>query len=214
MNNIIFPKQFEYLTNAVFFSDPLLNELKKFAEENNVPVLNEYSAKFLEIIIESLKPSRVLEIGTAIAYSSIIIASKLDGDSKLFTIEKSENNINIAQNNIISAGLTDRIELLKGEAKVIMPSIAEKFDLIFLDADKEDYIELFDLSIPLLKKGGVLFVDNLLWHGFAALKKTPKKYKRSAELIRVFNKKFRTAPYLNSIILPIGDGIGFAVKRS
>ena len=93
-----------------------------------------------------------------------------------------------------------------------MPTLTKKYDLIFLDADKEDYEKLFHLSLIVLKKGGTLFVDNLLWHGYAAAKSVPESYKKSTKIIREFNKMFINANTLQSTILSIGDGIGLGVK--
>lgn len=88
----------------------------------------------------------------------------------------------------------------------------KKYDLIFLDADKEDYKRLFEYSIILLKKGGIIFIDNLLWHGYAASKEVPKEFKNSTKLIREFNKLFTSQANLKTSILPIGDGIGLGIK--
>ena len=93
-----------------------------------------------------------------------------------------------------------------------MPRLKKKYDLIFLDADKEDYKKLFDYSMILLKRGGTLIVDNLLWHGYAASSRVPSNYKKSTSYIRNFNKLFMNQPNLNSVILPVGDGIGLGVK--
>ena len=93
-----------------------------------------------------------------------------------------------------------------------MPRFDKKFDLIFLDADKEDYKRLFDYSIILLKKGGLIFVDNLLWHGYAASKSVPIKYKTSTKIIREFNILFTSTENLQTTILPVGDGVGIGIK--
>lgn len=94
-----------------------------------------------------------------------------------------------------------------------MPNLESKYNFIFLDADKEDYERLFYYSLMLLKKGGVLFVDNLLWHGYAAAKTIPANYKVSTEQIRKFNKLFTSQYTLKTVILPVGDGIGIGVKK-
>jgi len=105
------------------------------------------------------------------------------------------------------------IKILEGDALNVMPRLKKKYDLIFLDADKEDYKRLFDYSMILLKRNGVILVDNLLWHGYAASNRIPSKYRQSTSYIREFNKLFMNQPNLNSIILPVGDGIGLGVKN-
>jgi len=212
MDKILYPNQIEYLNSMRRESDPLIEEMESFANANKIPILDWKAAEFLEIVVKIIKPKRVLEIGTAIAYSSIRIARNLKKKSIIDTIEKSLDNISLATENINKAGMTSSINLIHGDALVVMPSLEKKYDLIFLDADKQDYEKLFYYSIMLLKKGGVLFVDNLLWHGFAASSKVPPQYKNSTTIIRKFNELFINHSALKSSILPIGDGIGLGIK--
>jgi len=186
--------------------------MENFAKENKVPILSKDASEFLEQIILIYQPKKVLEIGTAIAYSSIRIAKLLKPSSVLMTIEKSKDNIKLASAFIKQAKLKRRIKILEGDAADILPTINDKFDFIFLDADKEDYLTLFKLSLKKLKKGGIIFVDNVLWQGFTAAKKVPKKYKNSTKHIRDFNNHFMNSKSLKSVLLPIGDGIGLGIK--
>ncbi len=213
MNRILYPAQSRYLENLNKESDPLLEEMETFANQNNIPILSKDSAKFLELLINMVKPKRVLELGTAIAYSSIRIARNLKKKSVVHTIEKSADNIPIAKENIAKSGFQDKIIIYEGNAVEIMPTLAKKYDFIFLDADKADYKRLFDYSIILLKKGGVIFIDNLLWHGYTAASKVPSDMKLSTKIIREFNKGFVTQPKLKTTVLPVGDGIGIGVKE-
>ena len=212
MSNILYENQVEYLTSLRNQLDPLLKEMEKFAAEKKIPILDWMSAEFLEQLVLVSKPKSVLEIGTAIGYSSIRIARKLRKKASLDTIEKSKNNIKLAKVYIKRAELTSSINILEGDALEIMPGLKKKYDLIFLDADKENYEKLFHYSLILLKKGGFLFVDNLLWHGYAAAKSVPEAYKKSTKIIREFNKMFMNSTAIQSTILSIGDGIGLGVK--
>lgn len=204
--------QLRYLDSFRKMDNELILEMETFAKENQIPILDRHSAAFLELQIKMSKPKKVLEIGTAIAYSSIRIARNLSNKAVLHTIEKSENNIKLAEENIGKSGLAEKIVLFKGDALEIMPGLTGKYDFIFLDADKEDYKRLFDYSLMLLKKKGILFVDNLLWHGYAAATRVPKKFKNSTKMIREFNSIFMSQQNLKATILTIGDGIGLAVK--
>ena len=204
--------QLRYLDSFRKVENELILEMESFAMENRIPILDSHAAAFLELQIKITKPKRVLEIGTAIGYSSIRIARSLATKAVLHTIEKSEDNIKLAEENFSKSGLGEKIVLYKGDALDIMPNLSGKYDFIFLDADKEDYKRLFDYSLMLLKKKGILFVDNLLWHGYAAAKRVPKKFKNSTKMIRDFNKVFMSQQNLQSTILTIGDGIGLAVK--
>jgi len=212
MSDILFPTQKEYLENFRTKDNPLISEMEEYARDNGVPILNWDSAEFLETLIKITSPKRVLEIGMAIAYSSIRIAKNLKKKAVIHTIEKSEDNINIAKGYIEKSGLQDKIVIMEGNALTVMLQLDKKYDFIFLDADKEDYKRLFDYSLILLKKGGVIFVDNLLWHGYAANKRVPAKYKISTNHIREFNNMFTSQKSLKTTILPIGDGIGLGIK--
>lgn len=212
MSNILYDNQVEYLTSLRRDPEPLLKEMEIYAAEKKIPILDWMSAEFLEQLVLVSKPKCVLEIGTAIGYSSIRIARKLRKKASLDTIEKSKNNIKLAKVYIKRAKLTSSINILEGDALEIMPGLDKKYDLIFLDADKEDYEKLFHYSLMLLKKGGIIFIDNLLWHGYVAAKSVPESHKKSTKLIREFNKLFMNSNTLQSTILSIGDGIGLGVK--
>jgi predicted O-methyltransferase YrrM len=212
MSKILYTAQEQYLNQFLMKGDSLLTEMEEYALQNNVPILSKPAAELLEQYVKILNPKRTLEIGTAIGYSTIRIARNLKKKSKVFTIEKSEDNIKLAAEYFNKSSCHEKITLLAGDALQIMPRFDKKFDLIFLDADKEDYKRLFDYSIILLKKGGLIFVDNLLWHGYAASKSVPIKYKTSTKIIREFNILFTSTENLQTTILPVGDGVGIGIK--
>ena len=212
MSKIFYPAQEKYISSFRKEQDDLTNEMQAFAKENNVPILSWQAAEFIEQLILMTNPKRVLEIGTAIAYTTIRIARNIKKKSIVHTIELSEDNIETAKEYIDQSGVGDRIKLIEGDALSVMPRLKKKYDLIFLDADKEDYKRLFDYSMVLLKRGGIIVIDNLLWQGYAAASKVPVKYKESTKHIREFNKIFIEQPNLSTSILPIGDGIGLGVK--
>lgn len=213
MSKIFYPSQEKYISSFRKNQDELLRDITEYAKVKKVPILHWQSAEFMEQLVLMMNPGRVLEIGTAIAYTSIRIARNLKKNSRIHTIELSEENIAMAKEFIDRAELEQKIKLLEGDALNIMPRLKKKYDLIFLDSDKEDYKRLFDYSMVLLKKGGVIVVDNLLWHGYAAASKVPAEYKVSAQHIREFNELFIEQPNLRATILPIGDGIGLGIKK-
>jgi len=212
MSKIILSTQSEYISSFRKKTDSLVEEMEAYAQEHNVPILSWESAEFLEQLILIKDPRRVLELGTAIAYSTIRIARNLKGKSVIHTIEKSADNILLAKEFISKSGLINKIKVLEGDAINVMPQLKKKYDLIFLDVDKEDYKRLFDYSLVLLRKGGIMVVDNLLWHGYAASTRVPSQYKESTRHIREFNLLFMNQPNLKTSILPIGDGLGVGVK--
>lgn len=213
MNAIYYPAQTKYIDSFRKTGDELLLGLEAFAKENKVPILSWQSAELMEQLILLKEPRRVLEIGTAIGYTTIRIARNLGKKSEIHTIEMSADNIKIAKENFEKSGLTKKIKLIEGNALNIMPQLQKKYDFIFLDADKEDYKRLFDYSMILLKKNGVMVVDNLLWHGYAASSKVPANYKTSTKLIREFNDIFSDQENLITTILPVGDGLGIGIKK-
>lgn len=213
MDKIIYAAQLQYLSQFKNQNDKLITEMEKFAKEHNVPILSWQAAAFLEVLIKIANPKRVLEIGTAIAYSSIRIARNLKKKGVVHTIEKSKDNIVLAKGYIKKSGVEEKIKIMEGNAFEIMPELEKKYDFIFLDADKNEYSRLFQLSVPLLKKGGVIFVDNLLWGGNTAADKVPPKLQASTEFIRKFNKEFIADPRIKAVIIPVGDGLGIGVKN-
>jgi caffeoyl-CoA O-methyltransferase len=211
-NNITYQNQLDYLKSLRTEPDELIIKMEKLALQKDIPILDWKAAELLEQTVLMKRPKRVLEIGTAIAYSSIRIARKLKKKAYLDTIEKSKNNIKLA-NEFIREAKLNNINILEGDALNIMPALEKKYDMIFLDADKQDYERLFFFSLMLLKKNGILFVDNLLWRGYAALNKAPKEYERSSVFIKEFNKLFMHQETLDATILPVGDGVGIGIKK-
>lgn len=211
--NIINPSQEIYLKNFRSEKDKLILELEDYALQNKIPILNWMAADFLEQLIKIKRPKLILEIGMAIGYSSIRIARSLRKKGFLYTIEKSPKNIEEAKRNFEKSKLKEKINIIEGDALEIMPKLDMKFDFIFLDADKEDYEKLFHYSSMLLKKRGIIFIDNLLWHGNVAAKTVSREMKKSTETIRNFNKIFYNSEVFDSKIYPIGDGIGIGIKK-
>lgn len=212
MSDILFPDQINYLNSLVEESDPLLVEMADFARLKNIPILELISARFLEKMVKIKNPHNFLEIGMAIGYSTIRVAKTTENRTNIETIEKSDDNIRLAKGYFAKGGYSERINILMGEAKEILKNLKLQYDFIFLDADKEDYLELFDLAVKLLVKDGIIIIDNLLWKGYVASSEVPGKYKKSTEYIRKFNAHFLNSKELNSSIIPIGDGIGLGIK--
>lgn len=213
MNTIYFPAQAKYIESFRKKSDDLISELENYASEHKVPILSWQAAELMEQLILMKNPKRVLELGTAIGYTTIRIARVLGKKSEIHTIEMSVDNITVAKDNFEKSGLAKKIKLYEGNALTILPQLQKKYDFIFLDADKVDYKRLFDYSMILLKRSGVIVIDNLLWHGYAATSRIPTKYKNSTNLIRDFNRIFTSQENLLTTILPVGDGIGIGIKK-
>ena len=204
--------QAEYLDNLLPPSDDLLAEMEAYAAEHRVPIADREVARFLEITARSINARRALECGMAIGYSVIHLARGMTGDGLVITIDPSEEMIKAAEGYLSRAGLRDRARIEKGFALAVIPGIDETFDLVFIDAVKEEYRGYLDLALPKLRAGGVVICDNLLWGGQVAGEIRSPDQQTSTEALREFNKYFVSHPQLRAEVLPVGDGLGYGVK--
>lgn len=209
---IIHREQAEYLDNLLPQSDQLLREMEEYAAKHRVPIADREVATFLEITTRAIKARRVLEIGMAIGYSVIHIARALAEGGLLVTIEPNDEMIRASESNLERAGLRDRVRIERGTALQIIPTLKETFDLLFIDALKEEYSDYLKLALPKLRTGGVVVVDNLLWGGQVAGEIRSPDQEESTNALREFNKYFVNHPKLRAEVLSVGDGLGYAVK--
>ncbi len=208
LDAIIQPDQAEYLDQLLTQKDPLLAEMEAYAAEHRVPIADREVARFIEITARVTGARRALEIGMAIGYSVVHLARGMGEQGRIVTIDPSDEMISAATGYLQRAGLLDRVEIKRGKALEVMPHLDETFDLLFIDALKEEYSQYLDLGLPLLRKGGVVIVDNLLWGGRVATGDTES----STVALREFNPYFINHPQLLAEVLPVGDGLGYAVR--
>jgi predicted O-methyltransferase YrrM len=206
---IIHRDQAEYLDQLLSQSDPLLAEMEAYAAEHRVPIADREVARFLEITAGATGARKALEIGMAIGYSVVHLARGMGEGGVVVTIEPNDEMINASTDYLKRAGLLDRVEIEKGKALEVMPTLTETFDLLFIDAVKEEYSQYLDLGLQRLRTGGVVIVDNLLWGGKVA----SDDAESSTVALREFNCYFINHPQLLAEVLPVGDGLGYAVKR-
>ena len=200
--------QAEYLDQLLPHTDQLLTEMEAYAAEHRVPIADREVAAFVEITARTSGAKKSLEIGMAIGYSVIHLARGMGAGSLVVTIEPSEEMINAASGYIERANVKDRVRIERGKALDVMPRLDETFDLLFIDAVKEEYKQYLALGLQRLRSGGVVIVDNLLWGGKVAGDDT----EASTVALREFNVYFTNHPQLRSVVLPVGDGLGYAVK--
>ena len=214
-NAIVPPYITEYLRKTAEHDDAFLHELEEYAKANSVPIIEPESAKLLKVLCAMHKPKNILEIGCAIGYSSILMAKSLPDDSKITTIEYDEKMVEIARNNIKRAGFSDKIKVVEGDATNYLPYLDgdESFDLIFIDGPKAHYIYMLDDSVRLLKKGGVLVSDNVLYKGMTADDEHVIRRKITiVSRLRTYIDTLMKHPQLESVLLPLGDGVTISVK--
>ena len=161
--------------------------------------------KMLEMFSRMVQPKRILEIGTFTGYSAICLAKGLPEGGKLHTIEINDELENMAQKYFIKAGLGNKIIQHIGDAKIIIPSLKETFDLVFIDGNKRDYSTYFDLVFEKVNSGGMMIADNILWSGKVAEAIEPSDEQTLG--ILNFNKKIKDDPRVSQVILPVRDGL-------
>lgn len=214
-NAIVPPYITEYLREKTTHNNELLHELEQYAAQNSVPIVEPETARFLSVMTQIKKPKKILEVGCAIGYSAILMASSLDSDGEIITLEYNADMVKTARANIEKAGYTKNITVKEADAKEYLSCIKEdeSFDMIFLDGPKAHYIYMLDECVRLLKKGGILISDNVLYKGM-----TPDDnhvIRRKITIVKRLRKyidALMAHDKLNTSILPLGDGVTVSVK--
>ena len=192
----------------------LLNDLYR---ETYLKVLNprmisgHYQGRILSLISKIISPKKILEIGTYTGYSAICLCEGMEKDGMLHTIDNNKELVEIQNKYFKKANLTNKIVQHSGDAKNIIPSIDEEFDIVFIDADKESYPEYYDLIINKVRSGGIIIADNILWSG-KILEKVEKDDQATKSIIE-FNNKIIEDDRVKNIILPIRDGLNIVRKN-
>jgi predicted O-methyltransferase YrrM len=212
LDAILKTEQAEYLDKLLPASDELLAEMESYAAEHRVPIADREVARFLEITARGINAKLALECGMAIGYSVIHLLRGMDEDGRVITIDPSDEMISRASDYLTRAGLRARTQIEKGYALEVIPRLNETFDLLFIDAVKEEYRGYLDLGLRKLRTGGVVICDNLLWGGQVAGELRSDDQKASTEALRAFNEYFVNHPQLRAEVLAVGDGLGYGVK--
>ena len=211
---IIRPEQAEYLDRLTPSNTGLVAEMEAYAAEHRVPIADREVARFIEITTRATGARRVLEIGMAIGYTALHVARSLPEGGEVVTVEPSEEMIAKSEEYLGRAGLRGRVTIERGFALDVIPRLTGTFDMIFLDALKQEYAGYLELSLPLLRAGGLVIADNLLWGGQVAGEIRSQDQTASTQALREFNQVFVRHPQLLAVVLPVGDGLGYAVRLS
>ena len=211
---IVYPYITEFLRDGIKKSEGILKKLEEEAVRDEVPIIQPEAARLLSVLCEMKKPHHILEIGCAIGYSAILMAQKLDKDGSLLTLELDENMAKRARANIEEAGMTDRITVRCCDAVETVPTLTGEYDIIFLDGPKAHYIHMLNDCIRLLKPGGLLISDNILYKGMTADPEHVIRRKITiVKRLRHFIKAQMQRDELETVVLPLGDGMTVAVKK-
>lgn len=194
--------------------DALLLALEKKAAERYIPIIKPQVGQFLQVLIKIKKPGRILEVGTAIGYSTIWMARAAGPAVEIVSIEINEERAAEARENFRSGRVEEQINLKIGDAREIISFLRRKFDLVLLDGAKGQYLDYLEPVLEILSPGGVIVADNVLYHG-EVLDQQRVKHKRRTMVnhLREYLRVVANHPLLESSIIPIGDGIALSVRR-
>ncbi len=196
----------DYLRSLYKTKSDLLSELREYAEENHVPIIEEECEEFYNFLINTTKPKKILELGTAIGYSAISFSMN-ESVERLVTVEINEDMVKIAKKNIKESGLEDKTEIVHSDAYEYLVESSDTFDFIFIDAAKGQYEKYFDEAIKLLNRDGIIVCDNVLFRGMIANQELIKRRKITiVKRLRKFLKDIKDDDRFYSSIVPIGDG--------
>ena len=187
----------------------IIADIKKEALANKVPILQDKSLELIRLILRIKEPKKILEIGTAVGYSAINFVDELNGNVFVKTIEKNENMYNVANQNISKVGFVDNIDVILADATEYLPSLKEDnvYDVIFIDAAKGQYLKFLENAIRLIKNGGVIIADNVLFKGRVLSDYNEHKHRTAVNRLRDYINIINNDTRLKSTILDIGDGI-------
>ena len=192
---------------------PVMLEMEELAERESIPIVHWETGRFLAVCVRALDPGQVLEVGTAIGYSTLHMAEAV-GSGRIVTIERDATRAEQARDFFARAGVADKIELVEADAMQAIAELPGPFDVIFLDASKDEYAEYLRLAEPKATERALLVVDNLLMSGDVALEDDSEATWRPQSLAaaRAFNAELIASDRWHGAVLPIGDGVGFATK--
>lgn len=205
-----------YLAGLNQASDPLLDEIAREGARLGLPLIDASVGRLLSVVATAIGARRALEIGTAIGYSGLWIAKALASDGRLLTIEMDPDRARTARDHFARAGLGDRVSVMIGDAKGLLAKVAGPLDLIFQDGDKLLYGPLLDRLAALLRPGGVLVTDNVLWSGrvVPGFVTSGAEHAEETRAIAEYNERLTAHPALMTVIVPLRDGVALSVKKS
>lgn len=189
------------------FNEEELKIVKEKALENHIPIIMDDTLEKIEEILKEEKPKRILEIGTAVGYSAAMFAKYTDEDCIIDTIEIDEERAKEAKENIEKIGVTDRINIMVGNAVDILPTISQEYDIVFIDAAKGKYPVFLENAIRLIKNGGLILADNILYKGYVMSDYNKHKQRTAVRHLREYIQEITENEKLESEILEIGDGL-------
>ena len=190
-----------------------LEKIKQEALEENIPILMDDTLETIEDLLENRKLSRILEIGTAVGYSAICFSKFLEPEGSIDTIEREEDRVKKAKENIKKAHVEEKINIYSGDAVDILPTLEGKYDMIFIDAAKGKYPFFLSHALRLLSENGIILADNVLYKGYVMSNYNKHKQRTAVRNLREYLKEVCENPNLETKILEVGDGLAVSKKK-
>ena len=190
-----------------------LEKIKEKALENHIPIIMDDTLEVIAKILTEKKPKRILEIGAAVGYSAMCFSKYLAEDGLIDTIERDEERIEEAKQNFKKVEVENKINLYEGDAVEILPTLSEKYDVVFIDAAKGKYPFFLKEAIRMLNQDGIIFADNILYKGYVMSDYNKHKQRTAVRNLREYIKEVTEAPNLETEILEVGDGLAISRIR-
>lgn len=215
MSGITFDYNEEYIRGLIYEESDILREIEEFAHKNCVPIVQKETARFLEVMLTIKRPLNILELGTAIGYSAILMSMHSDKNSKITTIERDMDMIEEAKKNIEKYNMQDRIEIKHGDCLEVLKELKDnEYDFIFMDAGKGHYNHFLPECLRLMNKDAVIVADNVLFRGMVANNELVKRRKITiVKRMRSYLDMVSKNKELITSVIPMGDGIAITTRR-
>ncbi len=209
---ILKPEQAAYLEGIEPLRDALLAEMEAYASERRQPISDPEVASFLAVTARLSGARSIVEVGTNIGYGAIVLARAAGPEARVVTIEYNAETAAVARRFIEKAGLSSQIEVREADALAALAVIEGEIDLVYIDCVKEHYPAYLDLVLPKLSARGVIIADNVLWKGLVAAADVPSHEIGRVQALRTFNHAIVSDSRLRGVVLPLGDGVAYAVR--
>ncbi len=205
-----------YLAGLNQLADSVLLDIARAGEQQGLPLVDAEVGGLLRVLATAVGATRILEIGTAIGYSGIWLAAALPANGTLVTMARDRTRAAQARENFVQAGVADRVTVMIGDALLMLAKVAGPFDLIFQDGDKRMYLPMLDRLVELVRPGGLIVTDNVLWDGEVVPGFIAEATRKAEDTraITEYNERLSRHPRLMTSIVPIRDGVAISVKRS
>ena len=191
-----------------------INIIKQKALEDKVPIIMDDTLEVIAKILRELKPNKILEIGTAVGYSAICFSEYLQENGRIDTIERDSERVKEARENIKKAEVADKINIYEGDAVEILPTLNDEYDVVFIDAAKGKYPFFLNQALRMIKPGGVIFADNILYKGYVMSDYNKHKQRTAVRNLREYIAEITNNENLETEILEVGDGLAISrIKR-